>query len=463
MLAALAAASEPPAHVARWRAQVDWEASQAETVALLSAYLQVDTRNPPGMEEVGASFLGARLDAEGIPWALLPHSEGRASLVARLNATNPTAGPLCLVSHLDVVGWEDERWPADRGPLSGAIVEGSIWGRGALDMKGMGALELQTMILLKRLQVPLSRDVVLLALADEEVANVGAREAVDRYWDQIGCSHAINEGGLGVKDAIFDGESVHGVSVAEKGILWVELIATGRAGHGSTPYPGEAPDRLRDAMVAIDRMRARPVFDETMLDLLDAIGRTHGGATGAVLRSPFLVRTLARKKLMNEPATRAILTDTIHLTGVYGAVAPNVVPSEARAMYDCRLRPGTTPGAMLERLREATAHVDGVRFEVISAAESSASPTDDPLFRALVRYAVEGRPAAAAGPLLSVGYTDSMDLRRKGVRAYGYVPFEVTAEDAETMHGHGERVPVSEVGSGLERLFSVVVDVAAAP
>jgi acetylornithine deacetylase/succinyl-diaminopimelate desuccinylase-like protein len=456
------AAADAPAHVTQARDAIDWERAGDEAVRLLSEYLQVDTTNPPGNEDRGVAWLGAQLDAAGIPWEAVPHGEGRSSLIARVDGGDSEA-PLCLMHHIDVASYEVERWPEGRGPLSGVIADGALWGRGALDMKGMGALELMTLRLLVEQGVPLRRDVIMLAVADEEVDNLGARELAAR-WSEIGCSQMINEGGLGVVDALFEGQAVHAISTAEKGILWVAMHADGRAGHGSTPHPDEAPSRLLEAMARIDaKVHPRATIDPSLYALLDAVGRQKGGLTGAVLRSKPLVATLVKPRLKAEPTTDAVMRDTVHLTGLRGAESPNVVPGRVTAQYDCRLLPGTTPQEHLARLQRAVRGVEGISFEVLAEAESNSSPASGPLFDALVAYAVEGRPYAAAGPLLAVGFTDSLLLRPLGVEAYGYVPFEVEAEVAETMHGHGERVPVDQVHEGLRRLFSVVVHAAGQP
>jgi acetylornithine deacetylase/succinyl-diaminopimelate desuccinylase-like protein len=390
---------------------------------------------------------------------MITHAPGRSSLVARLPATHPSGEPpLCLMHHTDVATAEADQWPDDRGPLSGARVDGEVWGRGALDMKGMGALQLVSMQLLVEHGVPRSRDVVLLAVADEEVDNVGARALVDR-WSTIGCSQMLNEGGLGVRDALFDGQAVHAISSAEKGILWVRMIAEGRAGHGSTPYPDEAPSRLLQAMERIERkVKVRPRIDDSLYRLLHAVGDDEGGLTGVVLKSRALTGLLVKPRLKGIPTTRATMVDTVHLTGMSGAEAPNVVPSEVWAQYDARLLPGTTPEEHLARLQKAVRKVEGIRFEVLAEEESNGSDIDSDFFRAVAHYAVEGKERAAVGPLLSVGFTDSLLLRPVGVEAFGYVPFEVPAEVAETMHGHRERVP-----EGVRRLFSMVVHLAGAP
>ena len=191
-------ATAPPEARVEWHAAIDWEQAGAELGDVLSAYLQVDNRNPPGNETVGAELLASLLEAEGIPSRIVEHSPGRGSLIARLEGSGQQP-PLCLMSHIDTATWEVEGWPEETGPLSGAIDEqGVVWGRGALDMKGLGAVELMTMIWLKRLEVPLDRDIVLLAVADEEVGNAGALYVAREHWDEIGCSHMINEGGIGV-------------------------------------------------------------------------------------------------------------------------------------------------------------------------------------------------------------------------------------------------------------------------
>jgi carboxypeptidase PM20D1 len=163
---------------------------------------------------------------------------------------------------------------------------------------------------------------------------------------------------------------------------------------------------------------------------------------------------------MAQNAGRALLTDTLNITGFNGGLAPNVVPSEVSANIDCRLLPGTRPDVMLARLR-ALVPDPNVRFDVLQATEANESPTDDSFYRALVRHAVNGRTDAVAGPALSIGFTDSLLLRPLGVHAYGFAPFEVTVEEAETQHGNNERVSVANLRDGLRILLGAVVEVTA--
>lgn len=434
---------------------IDWNAARDETAALLSAYLQVDTVNPPGNEARGADFLAARLAEVGIASERMEHAPGRESLIARLPGSGAEA-PLCLLSHIDVAAVEPEHWTAGRGPLSGTIADGRVWGRGALDMKGLGAVEAMTMIELARMKVPLRRDVIMLAVADEEVDNTGMKEIVEKHWGRINCSQVVNEGGLGIKDLFFEGQTVFGISVAEKGLLWLRMTAKGEAGHGSVPNPDSAPSRMRRALAAIDTYEPEPRIDPVLRELFFNISRTKKGLYRYALAHPKLL--LGR--LMAQNGGRALVTDTLNVTGFAGAKAPNVVPSEVSANLDCRLLPGTTPAAMLERVK-ALVNDENVSFEVLQEAEANQSPTDDPFYRALAYHATEGRTDAVAGPALSVGFTDSLLLRPLGVHAYGFSPFEVTLEDAERQHGHDENVPVEALGDGLRILLQAVIEVAA--
>lgn len=459
LLSAPAAAA--PVDPAPYEGGIEWAEVGTETAELLSAYLQSDDTNPPGRETRGALFLAHWFAELGLSSTIYEFAPGRGSLLVRLPADAPTQPPLCLLSHIDVVEAEAERW--ERPPLSGEIADGHVWGRGALDMKGMGAIEAMTMALLVRQRVPLQRDVIFLAVADEEVDNQGIRHMV-QHWEDVGCSHVVNEGGVGLRDALFEGQTILPISVGEKGFLWGQLVAEGEPGHGSTPVPDTAPERLVAAYQALAERKVDITWDPSVYALLHAVGEHHGGVSGWVLRHPALVRLLVKGQLMDNPLTRAILIDTVNLTGFSGAKEPNVVPSRVQANVDSRLLPGTDPDEMAARIEKivADAGVEGVHFEPTSQMNGAVSPWDDPFYEALARRSVEGLPEAVAGPALSPGFTDSIYLRELGVRAYGMVPFVLTEDDLRTMHGDDERVSIENLERGTRALWRAVLDVAAA-
>lgn len=441
---------------------LDWDKAGDEAIQVFANYLRVDTRNPPGNETLGTKFLAGILDKEGIPSQTFEFAPGRGSIVARLNATKPDGQkPFCMLSHIDVVTAEASKWPADTQPMSGAIKDGVLWGRGALDMKGLGALELMTLVWLKRLNLPLKRDVVFVAVADEEVGDKGMQFMVQQHWDQLGCGHMINEGGIGIKDLLFDGQTVYPISVAEKGLLWLRMTASGPAGHGSTPVPGRAPERLLKAIAKINAREVKTQIDPSLLTLFRQVGDGKGGATGFVLARPALINAFVMGKLLDNPATKAAITNTCQVTGFHGGFEPNVIPSEVNATIDCRLLPGAKPRELLAELVKLVGD-DKVTFEVLQEAESNSSPWEDPVFEALARHAIDGRKDVVAGPVLSPGYTDSIYARPKGTISYGFVPFEVPKEEVATMHGENERVSLENIRRGFKTLLSAVAEIAGA-
>lgn len=436
---------------------VDWPAATAELTTRLGELLRIPSVNPPGDEALVVAWLDEWLRSEGIATEVIPLSAGRSSLVARLPGSGAEK-PLCLMSHVDVVPAEAERWTVP--PFSGELKDGFLWGRGALDMKGMTALEAMTMVQLKRLGVPLRREVVLLAVADEEVDSRGM-DSIVRVWERVGCSHLVNEGGYGLDGMFFEGQTFHAISVAEKGAVWIRMIASGQPGHGSTPAAGRAPEHLSRALAKLATRKDVVHWSDAILESFRRVGTEHGGVSGAILGSPFLVKLLVRGRLMANPVMHAALTNTVNVTGFFGGQAPNVVPSEVGAVLDCRILPGATVEGLLAEL---TALVDdpNIRFEVTSQTNANGSPWDDPFFQALAARAVEGQEHAVAGPVVSVGYTDSQALRPLGVHAYGYVPFVIDPKLLGTTHGDDERVPVSELAPGLRRLMGAVLDVSLA-
>lgn len=444
-----------------WADDVDWEAARDEVVEVLSDYLAVNTANPPGREALGAAFLERLLVREGFEVTRHEFAPGRDNLVARLRADDPQDAPLCLMHHIDVATAEPERW--SHPPFSGLVDdEGWIWGRGALDMKSVGIVEVMAAVWMARLDVPLRRDVILLAVGDEEVDNQGAKHLVANHWDDIGCSHLLNEGGMGIRGALFDDLTTIAISYTEKGALWLRMVADGEPGHGSTPMDDTAPVRLMAALDAIRERKPEARIADELYDLLHAVGERVGGIEGAVLRSRSLTNALAVGQLMDHPLSAAMITNTVNITGFGGAEEPNVVPGEVWASLDVRTLPGTTSADMLAELRALTAHVPGIRFEVEQDLAAQVSSVDDPVYAAIERNLQEAFPDAAVGPLVMPGTTDSQLVRPLGVQAYGVAPFVMDQEELRGMHGDDERIHSDNLANGLRVMLRIVLDVAAA-
>jgi acetylornithine deacetylase/succinyl-diaminopimelate desuccinylase-like protein len=437
-------------------AEIGIEAAEA-----LSAYLRIDTSNPPGNESAGARYLAMLLRRDGIASELREHAPGRASLLACLPGTG-RGPPVGLVSHIDVATADPSTWNSGHGPFSGDVAGGSVWGRGALDMKGMGIVELLALAWLKRSGAMLDRDVWLIAVADEEVGNRGMAFVADRVRG-LGLSHAVNEGGIGLVGLVRPGRTVYSISVAEKGALWLRLTATGRPGHGSIPLPGEAPARLLAALDRLGRRFARPKLHPALAEWIAAVGRGLGGP-GRLLALPGVSEFLAPWPLLLHPLTRAAVTDTVHVTGFStGVHEPNVVPAEASAILDCRLLPGSSPEALRAEVEALVGLGPGIRIEELHRVNASESPWDDPFYDVLARHVSAGRPDVDVGPIVSVGSTDSVTLREMGVRTYGLIPFEIPVEEAATMHGPDERVSIANLDRGVRVLYGVLLECGGLP
>ena len=424
---------------------IDWQEVLAEVVATLREYLRIDTSNPPGGEETAARFLGEILEREGFAVEYIEAAPGRVSLRSVLPGSGEAA-PLMLLNHTDVVPAQREFWSVD--PFAGVEQDGCIWGRGALDMKGMGVLELSVMLLFKRLGIVPRRDLIFLAVADEETGSSQGIEWLDTHrpeWLREP-EYAINEGGMAGLNFLGAQRPIFACAPSEKGPLWVTLHAGGTPGHGSVPHDNNAVDRLVRALGAIQGWDRASSIDPMVQRSIETLRDSH--AWGARRPSTDELKT-------RFPAFDAMTRDTISSTGLGGGFKHNVIPADASATLDCRLLPGQSHDAFLKELREVID--DGqITLSTQLRSESGTSDFDTELvdvIREVVGEQVEG---AIVAPLPTLGFTDSRVLRRRGVKAYGFVPTLMDASLAAGIHGHNERVPVEGLRTGAQILFEVV-------
>ena len=312
-------------------------ASQDEVTRLLTDYVAIDTSNPPGDTRSAADFLTAILEREGIAVTRYESAPGKVIVYARLKATvSPVAGKaILLLHHMDVVPADRTRWKTD--PFKPTIVRDELWGRGAMDMKGQGIAQLVAFLMLKRQNVPRTRDVILMAEPDEEVGGaLGARWMIANHYAELDPEYVIDEGGFGSSDLFAPNKMVYGISVAEKKIVWLKLRAEGVAGHGSQPTDTNPNDRL---VRALARLLGGP--ERTALPPADTARPVQGREPSVLDMMQAKVGAFAQNKFTN-----AIQRSTISLTwfrsGVGDPPKINVIPSVAEAGLDCRVLPGTT-------------------------------------------------------------------------------------------------------------------------
>jgi len=460
-----AAQSYPPSGAAPAQAlpaqTTDLSNLQADALGWLQQLIRINTTNPPGNELVAAKYIAGILDHEGIHSDIIETTPGRGFLVARLSASavpDPSRA-LLLMAHLDVVGVDKSKWSVD--PFGAIIKDGYLYGRGAIDDKGMLAANLAVFVSLKRAGVRLSRDVIFLAEGDEEAGGAeGMKVAVEKYWDKIAAGSAINEGGLAISK---DGKlQFIGIQASEKVSYAVDVIATGPSGHGSLPQKDNAVLHLAAAIEKIGNYEAPVQLNAVTRAYFEGIAPVEDEETSKWMRSLETAdrgEHAARWISNANPLWNSMLRDSIAPTMLQAGIRRNVVPSEARGVINIRLLPGNSIDALLAKLGQLVSDPQ-VRFEIepgSGEAAPSSSLTSD-LYATIKGVATKEFPGTAVVPFMSPGATDSMPLRLRSVAAYGLAPFPLDQSDALRMHADDERLPLDSFHTGLTFLYNVVND-----
>jgi acetylornithine deacetylase/succinyl-diaminopimelate desuccinylase-like protein len=425
-------------------------------------YLRIDTTNPPGNEARAADFFKKILDQEGIENRLFSYAPGRADLWARIshNTSSPQR-PLILLNHMDVVTSGASHWKVP--PFSAEIVDGSIYGRGAQDMKNEGLAQFMVMVMLQREKVELDRDVIFLAVSDEEVDGTGSDWFIAHQPGLLeNAEFLINEGGENLLEHSGRVKYV-GVDVGEKAACWLHVVAHGRAGHGSLPIADSAPNRLVQALSRIiayrPPLKVLPVVEE----FLRAMAPYEPAARAEKFRD--IRQALEDKNFQREveqdESLNYLLRDTISLSMLGGSEQTNVIPPEAWANLDVRLLPGDDPKEFLESIRRVV-NDPNVSVEPLTAdfRMANSSPTNTALYAAIQKAAAQYFPGTPVVPRLDSGYTENQRYRPLGINSYGFTPYTSTEEEGSTEHGNDERIRVEEVRRGFRVLYDVVTAVA---
>ncbi len=420
---------------------IDWDAATDEAVALLREYLRIDTSNPPGNESAAVEFVSRILAAEGIPFEIAEGIPGRANLFARLG---PASGGVCLLNHTDVVPVERQFW--DRDPFSGDLVDGMVWGRGALDMKGMGILELVVFLLLHRQRLALNASLSFLAVADEEAGSAaGAAWVAENRPAWMDTDLVINEGAYGL--AFPTGAQMFQVAPTEKVPFWLKLTVRGRPGHGSVPHGDNCAEHLVRALDRITRWQRELRLVPVMRSHFDALGKA------GVLRAGD--DDAARRLAQRNPALKARMSNTVTVTTITSGIKVNVIPAEASATLDCRLLPDVEVSTFLSELRQVLDD-ERVEIEVLNQYVGAESPMDTRFVSVVSDVIRELAEGAHIAPEMTSGFTDSRIFRLRGIPAYGFVPCLVPPEELAGVHGHNERISVENIRLGLQVLYEVV-------
>jgi acetylornithine deacetylase/succinyl-diaminopimelate desuccinylase-like protein len=452
-------------------ARVDGGTALSPAATRLAAYLAVDNTNPPGNERAGAELLAGMVREAGIEPQLFVSPQGRVSLYASLPATVGTGtgaseGAIVLLHHIDTVpageGW---RYP----PHAGELHDGALWGRGAIDTKGLGIAHLEAFLDLARSPLPRRRAVVFLAVADEEAGGgEGTGWLLGAHPELFANVAAVlNEGG--VNKAVAGRPLFWGIEIDQKRPLWLEVVAAGRPGHASAANPESATHRLVTGLarlVAAPRpRRVTPAASDflTALARFDPQARAALGELRALPSAPEPSRSGAAPAL-SLPGFESLVSDTLQITTLAGSDRINVVAGEARAGIDIRLLPDTDEKAFLAEVERLLGPGLTVAVRLTSPA-APPSPASGPVYRALAATLATPAPTPSPGataaavpvvPAFIPAFTDSRYFRARGIAAYGFSPFALDGLELRTVHAPDERMPLATLDRGVATMVRVL-------
>ena len=435
-----------------------------ETAELLQALIRNecvnDGRPESGGERRNADLLQTFLEGAGLAVERFTSVHDRTSIVARIEGTDPSAPKLCLMGHTDVVPVTPSGWLND--PFGGELIDGEIWGRGAIDMLNETASMAVAFKQLARTGFRPKGDLIYFGVADEEAGGTyGARWMVDDHWDAIACNYLVTEMG-GWSAAGADGRRKITINVGEKGIAWRRIRVSGTPGHGSMPFGADsAVLKAAEVIRRIGVFRPASHLDELWAATVETLGVADDVKAG-LLDPQRLWETLESMPLAVAKRLHACSHTTFSPNVVHGGVKTNVIPDVVDIDVDIRTVPGTTGDMVDAHLREALGDLyDAVEVSPIFNDMASRSAVGNPLWHSIERRTREVYPDSDLLPQLLVGATDARFFREKGVVAYGtgLLAPTITMEDfAGRFHGHNERIDVESLGYCVELWLGVVDD-----
>jgi acetylornithine deacetylase/succinyl-diaminopimelate desuccinylase-like protein len=453
LLAAICASAQIP--------NIDWEKQKAESLKHFRALVQIDTQ--VSNETKAVDYLKKVLEAEGIPTKTFAKDPTRANLVARLKG-NGSKRPLLILAHTDVVGVQREKWPVD--PFGAVIKDGYIWGRGTLDDKPVLAANLMVMLLLKRNNVKLDRDVIFLAESGEEAdtTGVGINYMVAEHFNEIDAEFSITEGGGAT---IENGKVVTmNIGTAEKVPARARLVANGTSGHGSVPRLDNALIHLGAAVQKVGQWQTPMRLNDTTrtyFEKLATISTSEKAARYNALLNPAKADEAQKYLAANEPAAYSMLRTSVVPTTMKAGVGANVIPSEAEATLDIRALPDEDIQKFYVEMGKVI-NDPAVKIVPLPATRppSPASRLDTEMYRVMETVSKQMYPGITVLPSMSTGASDKAQLRAKGIQSYGFGPANTRADSTNYgAHSDVERLPEASLYPFVEFDWRIVTEVAA--
>ena len=422
---------------------------------ILQKLIRFNTTNPPGEEAECIAYIRGMLTDAGIESTVLERTTKRPNLIARIQGAGK-APPLLLYGHVDVVTTENQKW--EHAPFEGQLIDGFIWGRGALDMKGGVAMMLSAFLRANAEGLQPPGDIILAIVSDEEAGgDDGAKFLVEQHADLFkDVRHAIGEfGGFSLN---VGKQRFYPIMIAEKQVCWMKATVRGRGGHGSIPVRDGAMTKLGRLLQRLNQSDLPVHITPPARMMFDAMSAQLTGMQKAVLgqlTNPRLANSVV--KLMGESGRTfyPLIHNTVSPTILHGSNKVNVIPSEIAVELDGRLLPGFGPEDMLRELQPIVG--DDVELEVLRYDPGPSEP-DMRLFNTLADILRQADPEGTPVPLLLSGVTDGRFFSRLGIQTYGFLPMPLPEDFnfSQTIHAANERVSAAAIAFGADAIYQAL-------
>lgn len=423
-----------------------------ESATLLSEYIQ--KKSISGTEREAGEFLANICQEKGLVVQELASGENDYNFAASLYPLSDRLPNIVFLNHIDVVsegteaGW---RYP----PFAGVIAENKVWGRGAIDLKGVAVMQLLAIDKIRQLAGDnrLPYNITLLCVSGEESDNSGIISTVENHFDELNAVVAFGEGGTGVSQLSRSKpeQPFYCVSVSEKKALWIRLsLAMQTSGHGSVPPQTYAN---KEMTLALNKLISRPEkinFNETTIAFFKTIGKHEKGLRRIALKHPTFFKPFLKRVLTQNPLVKSTLTNTITVTNINtAALQTNQIAQEIEALLDCRLLPDTDPQQFIAGIRE-TLQNSQIEIKVLKETPSAPVSGGDIFYTTFKEALKEVYEGSAVLPVMSPAHSDNNFLRQKGVPVYGITPVQLTHEQLLSFHNSNEHITMQQLLDGTK-------------
>lgn len=452
------------------------EPTDSQTAKFLQELIRFDSTNPGGQTINQAEYLKDLFDEAGAETEIIKTPEGQAHFIARIKGDG-SEKPVLLAAHSDVVPAEKESWTVD--PFAGVIKDGYVMGRGAMDFKGGQAVFASAVLMLAKNEVPLKRDVIFLAEADEEAGNYGTEWLAQNHWDKINAEFALNEGGWIFQNEEGKTQQVN-ITVQDKLYATIKLTATGKPTHSSRPMPESAISHLTKALAKIADYDPEPTLNPITKEYFTTLSKTAEEPLASHLKTLVNDEDSSEVKKAAEEVVKlgdypllwhALMRNTISTTIVEAGVKENVIPGKAEATINSRIVPGSSVFEVIEEI-ERVIDDPNVKVELggdmtikeakeyyKEKAEEKPSSTETELYKALASSSKEQWPDAEVSQALFEAGTDGAAWRNRGVPVYGIYPYPLNNDILERMHGNDERISIKSLDEGTNMIYNTLLKV----